>query len=81
MVSKAQIDARTRWERKAYDKILLRLRKDTEPTRDSIASAANERGESMNEYIVNAIKNRLHSTGAKEPRTHREELEHEPFIE
>ena len=57
--TQAHKQATMRYERKAYDKVLLRLRKDTEPTRDSITKAARERGESLNEYILNSIKARM----------------------
>lgn len=59
MPSKAQVQAQQRWEQKTYDKVLLRLRKDTEPTRDTIAAAASACGESVNEYIINSISDRL----------------------
>jgi uncharacterized protein (DUF1778 family) len=59
MVRKSQIKAQSKWEQKVYDKVLLRLRKDQEPTRDTIAAAAAASGESLNEYIINAVKNRL----------------------
>jgi uncharacterized protein (DUF1778 family) len=52
----AQKRANAKFERNTYDKILLRLRNDTEPTRESVAAAANMAGESLNEYILNAIK-------------------------
>ena len=57
--SKAHIKATTRYESKAYDKICLRIRKDTEPTRDTIAAAAAAVGESLNEFILNAVKDRM----------------------
>ena len=59
MVRKSQIKAQSKWEQKVYDKVLLRLRKDQEPTRDTIAAAAAASGESLNEYIINAVKKRL----------------------
>lgn len=57
--SKAHIKATIRYESKAYDKILLRLRKDGELTRDMVALAAQARGESVNEFIINAIRERM----------------------
>lgn len=58
-VRKSQIRAQAKWENKIYDKVLLRLRKDTEPTRETITQEAQKNGESVNEYIINAIKERI----------------------
>lgn len=71
--SKAHIKATIRYESKAYDKILVRVRKDGDLTRDMIALSAQAHGESMNEFILNAIRARMdESTG---------EITREPFIE
>ena len=75
MPSKAQIKAQGKWEKKVYDKILLRLRKDTEPTRDTITRAADGAGMSLNAFIVEAIREKIDG-GQGLP-----ELEHEPFID
>jgi len=79
MPSQAQIKAQTKWEKKVYDKVLLRLRKDTEPTRDSIAEAAKECGESLNEYIINAIRERMQ--GGSDPPEIIPEITREPFYD
>ena len=55
----AQKRATAKYERKAYSKVLLRLRNDTEPTRDSISEAAQVCGESLNEYIIKAVIARM----------------------
>lgn len=57
--SRAHKEATQRYEQKAYDKVLLRLRKDTEPTRDTITAAADAAGLSLNAYILEAIKEKL----------------------
>lgn len=57
--SKAHIKATTKWEAKAYDKILLRIRKNGEITRETIAQAADQAGESVNAYILNAVLDRM----------------------
>lgn len=54
-VSKAHIRANVRYEAKNYDKVLLRLRKDTEPTRETIQKAADAAGMSLNAYIIKAV--------------------------
>ena len=53
--SRAHIQATTRYEHKAYDKITVRLRKDTEPTRDTMTAAADAAGMSLNAYIIAAV--------------------------
>ena len=58
-VTKAGIKAHTKYESKAYDKVLLRLRKDTEPTRETITQKAEAAGMSLNAYIVEAIREKI----------------------
>lgn len=75
MKSEAKRRADQKWDAKAYDKVLLRLRKDTEPTRDTITRAAECAGMSLNAFIVEAIREKIDG-GQGLP-----ELEHEPFID
>ena len=65
MVSDAQKRATQKFERSTYDKVLLRISNDSEPTRDSIQAAANEAGESLNGYILEAVKLRMEGGGKK----------------
>lgn len=65
-ISPAQIKAVTKYEAANYDKILLRLKAENnpnrapeEPTREEIRSAADEAGQSINEYILEAIKEKM----------------------
>lgn len=58
-VSQAQKNATTRFENKTYDKVLLRMRKDGDITRDDIQNAADAAGESLNAYVLNAVKARM----------------------
>ena len=58
-VSQAQIKAQTKWESKVYEKILLRLRSDGDLTRADIQSAATAAGLSINQYIIDAIKEKI----------------------
>jgi uncharacterized protein (DUF1778 family) len=60
--SEAQIKAIRKYESKAYDKILLRIRKDTEPTRETITKAAEACGLSLNGFILEAIKEKIGKT-------------------
>lgn len=57
--TEAQKRAHARYQSKAYDKVLLRLRKDTEPTRDTITKAAEKVGLSVNSFVQEAIKEKL----------------------
>jgi len=59
MASEAQKRANQKWESKAYDKVLLRIRKDTEPTRETITAAADAVGLSLNAYIMEAVKEKM----------------------
>ena len=58
-VSEAQKRAKEKYEKKSYDKCYIRLRKDGELTRDKITEAATEANESLNQYILKAIEERM----------------------
>lgn len=55
----AHKQATQRYESKAYDKILLRIRRDADLTRKDIQTAADAKNESLNQYILNSIKQRI----------------------
>lgn len=57
--TKAHIRATTKFENKTYDKFCLRIRKDGELTRADIMKAAEASGESLNQFIMTAIKERM----------------------
>ena len=57
--TEAQKRAHAKYQSKAYDKILLRIRKDTEPTRETITQKAEASGMSLNAYIVEAIREKI----------------------
>ena len=60
MVKKSQKKATTKYENKVYSKVCIRIREDRdEITRDEITAAASAAGESLNEYILNAVKLRM----------------------
>ena len=59
MTTPAKVRAQTKWESKAYDKVLLRIRKDGELTREDIQQAAANAGESLNEFILESIRQRI----------------------
>ena len=54
-------EVKARYEAKAYDKMLLRIRKDGADgvTKDQIAAAAQASGQSINAWIIDAIKDKL----------------------
>ena len=62
--TRAHIQATTRFEHKAYDKITVRLRKDGEITRADVQAAADQDGKSLNAYIIDCIKQRIDATNA-----------------
>lgn len=59
--TEAQKRAHAKYQSKSYDKILLRLRKDTEPTKDSITKAAETIGLSVNAFVQEAIAEKINS--------------------
>ena len=65
MPTQAQVKAQSKWENKVYNKVLLRLRKDTEPTRETITEAATAAGMSLNAYVLDAVKEKMN--GGKAP--------------
>lgn len=62
-VSKAQIKATTKYEAAKYDKILVRMPKGQ---RAEVQAAADAAGESLNGYIVSAVKQRMEKGSAGE---------------
>ena len=60
-VSQAQIKAQSKWESKVYEKILLRLRSDGDLTRADIQQAADRDGKSLNQYILDAVKEKMNN--------------------
>ena len=53
--SKAHMEATGRYEKKAYDKILLRIRKDADLNADAIRAYAASKGESVNAFLLRAV--------------------------
>ena len=54
--NKAHIEITDRFEKKAYDKILLRIRKDADIDSDSIRIYTEARGESINEFYCGQLQ-------------------------
>ena len=60
MVSKAQKEATTKYENKVYSKICIRIREDRDSiSRETISTAAAAAGQSINEYIIEAVRRRI----------------------
>lgn len=51
-------EVRERYNKKVYDKITFRTRKDDLPA-DRIQQAAKDRGMSLNAFIINALKKEM----------------------
>lgn len=57
--TKAHIKASNKYNTKAYDRIAFLVRKDGDITRDVIKDLAESAGESVNAYILEAIRRRI----------------------
>ncbi len=55
----AQTRASNKWNAKAYDRVNLILKKEVSPTKEEVQTAADAAGESLNAFIVTAIKQRM----------------------
>lgn len=59
--SEAANKATQRYQKKTYDRVSFRLRKDSELNSETLTEIATAAGESVNEYILNAVKMRIES--------------------
>ena len=57
--SKAQRDASRNWERANNEKVTIKLRIGTDPSKDQIRAAAAAAGQSTNAWIIEAIRDKL----------------------
>ena len=53
--SQAHIDANARYLKKAYDRALIRIRKDADLNGEAIRAHAKANGESLNGFIARAV--------------------------
>ena len=58
-MSKVSNEVRQRYESKVYDKVLLRMRKDSETSKDAVQGAAEAAGQSLQGYILQAVRDRM----------------------
>lgn len=59
MLSKAQMKANRKYDTKTYERLNLRIRKDGYPSRVDIHNAADFAHESVNEYVLKAVRQRI----------------------
>lgn len=61
MATEARIRANTKYEKKAYERLYIRFRKDDpELTIEQLQTAADAAGQSVNAYVMQAIKERMY---------------------
>lgn len=59
MVTKAQATATKKYEDRNYDKILLRIRKDSDINKSILSGIAERKNTSINNLIIEAIKEHI----------------------
>ena len=59
MISEAKKKADAKFDKKTYDNIRLRLRKDAELNKTIVEKEAEKHGESVNAYVLKAIAERI----------------------
>lgn len=59
MISEAKKKADAKFDKKTYDNIRLRLRKDAELNKTIVEEEAKKHGESVNAYVLKAIAERI----------------------
>lgn len=58
-MGKVSGEVRQRYEAKVYDKVLLRLRKDGDTSKELLQIAASAAGQSLQGYILQAVRERM----------------------
>ncbi len=71
--SKAKIEANARYDKKAYDNVLVKFRKDAKLTLAMVKEHAASRGESTNGFIVRVITEAIERDNAEKADDKREE--------
>ena len=64
-VSEAKKKADAKWHKKAYERLTLVVRRDAELNGDFIRAHATSQGESMNGFVLRAIKEAIERDNAK----------------
>jgi predicted HicB family RNase H-like nuclease len=62
--SKAHMKATQKYESNNYDKVLLRIRRDSSQNREAITAAAEKAGLSLNAFILEAISEKINQLEA-----------------
>lgn len=63
--SQARIDANARYDKKTYDNVLVKFRKDAPLTLAMVKAYASSHGETTNGFIVRAITEAIERDGQK----------------
>lgn len=64
--TQARIDANERYNKKTYDRILLKLRKDSELNADIVRLHAEAMGESINGFLLRAVTETIERDNQKQ---------------
>ena len=59
MASEAQLRANAKWDRENTDKITIKLNRSKDPSKAEIQAAAARNHQSMNAFIIEAIRDKL----------------------
>lgn len=54
-----KIDRRNAWQKENQERVIVMTRKNEPPTKDQIKAAAAAAGQSVNQWILEAIKDKL----------------------
>ncbi len=65
--SQARIDANARYDKKAYDRVPYRVRRDAEINLNAIRAHAEAMGESVNGFITRAVEETIKRDTQKSP--------------
>ena len=80
MVRESQKRATTKYENKVYEKLCIRIREDRDGlTRDELTRIAAAAGQSVNEYVLQAIRERIER--GSDPPEIIPEITREPFFD
>lgn len=58
-MGKTSAAVKNRYNAKAYDRVNLVLKKETDTSKDAVQAAADAAGETLNGYITKAIRERM----------------------
>ena len=59
MVSEAQKRAAAKWEKENIERLVIKLNKNTDPSKEQIRRTAEQNGMSVNQWIIHTIRKHL----------------------